>query len=165
MNRGLFIAIVHLQGAIAWMCLIFMTAFNKTERYMGLLASWVGIILSGELAVELPNVELLISLIVGTTKEMWARLNDDGGMPAAAIMRIARLQDELGQKAQGILRDLKPEALGQVEDERLSRPSEPQEEALPVIESICCSTLIRSSKWTPLSHTVRWITICSFTKL
>ena len=34
--------------------------------------------------------------VVGTLKELWAKLNDDGGMPASQIMRVARSPDELG---------------------------------------------------------------------
>ena len=51
--------------------------------------------------------------VVGTSKELWARLNDDGGMPAAQLMRVARLNDGdgVGDMAQSILRDLKPEVL------------------------------------------------------
>lgn len=52
--------------------------------------------------------------VVGSAKELWARLNDDGGMPAAQIMRVARGSDALGEMAQAILQHLQPGALGLV---------------------------------------------------
>ena len=56
--------------------------------------------------------------VVGTPKELWVRLNDDEGRPAAKLMAVARSGDfELREKAQSILRLLKPDALGLVEDD------------------------------------------------
>ena len=55
--------------------------------------------------------------VVGTAKELWARLNEDEGRPASRIMSIARSHEQLKQKAQEILRMLKPDALGLVEED------------------------------------------------
>ena len=43
--------------------------------------------------------------VVGTPKELWARLNDDDGRPAAKIMSVARHHEilDLKEKAQAIL--------------------------------------------------------------
>jgi len=53
--------------------------------------------------------------VVGSPREFWARLNEDSGMPAAQIMRLARLQDATGQMAREILRHLKPGLLESLE--------------------------------------------------
>ena len=46
--------------------------------------------------------------VVGTSRELWARLNDEGGMPAAQLMRLARAQGQIGEMSRDVLRALKP---------------------------------------------------------
>jgi hypothetical protein len=67
--------------------------------------------------------------VVGTPKELWARLNDDAGMPAAAIMRVARSSDALGGMARAILHNLRPEA-GVLVDTELPERSGDSREAI-----------------------------------
>lgn len=57
--------------------------------------------------------------VVGSPKELWARLNDDDGRPAAKIMSVARSHPEehLKHKAQQVLHLLKPDILGLVLDD------------------------------------------------
>ena len=50
--------------------------------------------------------------VVGTPKELWARLNEDGGLPAATLLRLAchfeGLHAEAGERSRAILELLKP---------------------------------------------------------
>jgi len=57
--------------------------------------------------------------VVGSLKELWARLNDDAGMPAAQLIRLARTFEgplgDTGEKSRAVLRMLKPGLLEQLE--------------------------------------------------
>ena len=50
--------------------------------------------------------------VVGTPKELWARLNEDGGLPAATLLRLAchfeGLHAEAGERSRAVLETLKP---------------------------------------------------------
>ena len=50
--------------------------------------------------------------VVGTPKELWARLNEDGGLPAATLLRLAchyeGLHAEAGERSRAVLESLKP---------------------------------------------------------
>ena len=50
--------------------------------------------------------------VVGTPKELWARLNEDGGLPAATLLRLAchfeGLHAEVGERSRAVLESLKP---------------------------------------------------------
>jgi len=57
--------------------------------------------------------------VVGTPRELWARLNDDAGMPAAQLMSLARCREgplaPTGERARDILRLLKPGLMEQLQ--------------------------------------------------